>query len=73
MKRFQVLKESQCTEHNSQAKNVVKVALSQTFSEINAFLHFKQTFKIAAKNGGKTIFGKKCQMTLSMPCGPKLS
>ena len=27
-------------------------------------LHFTQKFKMAAKNGGKTSFGKKCQITV---------
>ena len=39
-------------------KNFVKIALSHTIPKINAFLHFTQKFKIAAKNGGKTILGK---------------
>ena len=25
------------------------------------FLHFMQKFKMVAKNGGKTIFGRSCQ------------
>ena len=39
-------------------KNFVETALSRTVSEINAFLHFTQKFKMTAKNGGKTFFGK---------------
>ena len=36
----------------------VEIALSCTVSEINAFLHFMQKFKMDAKNGGKRIIGK---------------
>ena len=50
-------------------KNFVKITLSRTISEINAFLCFTQKFKMAAKNGGKTIFGKKWPMTLHTPAG----
>ena len=39
-------------------KNFVKIALSLSISEINTFFHFMQKFKMAAKSGGKTIFGK---------------
>ena len=46
-------------------KNFVEIALSGTVSEINAFLCFTQKFKMAAKNGGKTIFEKSHQYTLS--------
>ena len=56
-----------------QVKNFVEITLSLTISEINAFLHFKQKFKMAAKNGGKTIFGKKLQINLHIPCGSKIS
>ena len=42
------------------AKNFIGIALSRTVSKINALLHFSQKFKMAAKNGGQTIFGKKC-------------
>ena len=31
------------------------------------FLHFTQKYKKAAKNGGKTIFGKSRQFTLQIP------
>ena len=41
-----------------QVKNFVEIALSHTVSEINLCLHFTQKFKMVAKNGGKTIFGK---------------
>ena len=42
-------------------KNFVDIALSRTVSEINAVLHFIQKFKMAAKNGEKTIFMKSHQ------------
>ena len=42
-------------------KNVVKIALSCTVFEINAFLPFTQKFKMAAKNCGKTNFGETRQ------------
>ena len=40
-------------------KKFVKIALSCTVSEIYALLHFTQKFKMAAKNGWKTIFYEK--------------
>ena len=42
-------------------KNFVKITLSCIVYEINAFLRFTQKFKMAAKNGGKTTFGKSRQ------------
>ena len=42
-------------------KNFVEIAPSHTVSEINTFLHFMQKFKMATKNGGKTILGKSHQ------------
>ena len=39
-------------------KNVVKIALSHSVSEINSFLCLTQKFKMAAKSGGKTLFVK---------------
>ena len=42
-------------------KNFVEITLFRSVSKINAFLHFTQKFKMAAKNGGKTIFGKSRQ------------
>ena len=42
-------------------KNFVEIALSGTVSENNVFLHFMWKFKLAAKNGRKTIFGKSRQ------------
>ena len=47
-------------------KNFAQIALSHTISEINAFLHFMKKFKMATKNGRKTIFGKIRQMTLQI-------
>ena len=58
---------------NLQVKHFVEIALSRTVSEINAFLHFIQKFKMAAKNCGKTIFGKSCQKTLKLSCGSQIS
>ena len=49
-------------------KNFNEIALSHIVSEINAFLHFTQKFKMATKNGGKMIFGKIHQLTLLIPC-----
>ena len=37
------------------------------FPKINAFLRFTQKFKMATKNGGKTIADKKFQMTVYTP------
>ena len=56
-----------------EVKNFDKIALSCTISEINAFLHFTQKFKMAAKYGGKTIFGKSRQLTLLTHWGSKTS
>ena len=39
--------------------NLDKIIVSRTISEINAFLHFTQKFKMATTNGGKTILKKK--------------
>ena len=39
-------------------KNFAEIVLPHTISKINGFMHFTQTFKMATKNGGKTIFGK---------------
>ena len=57
---------------NLWVKNFMEIALSRSISEINRFLRFTQKFKMAAKSGGKTIFVKKCQLTLQIPCGPKI-
>ena len=38
-----------------QVKTFVEIALPRSVSEINAFLHLTQKFKMAAKNGGKMI------------------
>ena len=40
-------------------KNFIKIAQSHTVSRINALLHFMQKIKMAAKSGGKAIFGEK--------------
>ena len=50
-------------------KNFVEIALSQTISKINAFLHFTSKFKMAAKNDGKVIFGKIASMLYRYPAG----
>ena len=42
-------------------KNFVEIALSRTIIEINVFLCFTLKSKMAAKNGGKTTFGKSRQ------------
>ena len=42
-------------------KNFVKIALSDSVSEINTSLHLMQKFKMAAKRRGKTIFAKSHQ------------
>ena len=47
--------------------------LSCTVYEVKAFLCFTQKFKMAARNGGKTIFGKSRQLTQHIPCGLKIS
>ena len=46
--------------HTLVVKNCIKIALSRTISEINAFLCFMQKFKMTVKNGRKTIFAKYC-------------
>ena len=51
----------------------VEIALSCTVIEVTTFLPFAQKFKMAIKNGGKTIFGKICQQTLRRVCGSKIS
>ena len=48
------------------SKTFIEIALSCTIYEINAFWSFMQKFKMATKNGEKTVFGKKCHMTLSI-------
>ena len=42
-------------------KNFVEITLSRSVSEINVFLCLTQKFKMAAKSGRKTIFGKSRQ------------
>ena len=39
---------------NLKVENFIEIALSHTVSELNAFSHFTQKFKMAAKNGWKT-------------------
>ena len=46
-----------------QVKNFVKITLPRTISKINGFFALMQKFKMATKNGRKTVFGKKWQMT----------
>ena len=59
-------------------KNFVEISLSCSVSEINAFFAFyasrsvSEKFKMAAKSGGKTIFGKSHEYTLQIPCGSKI-
>ena len=50
-------------------KKIVEITLCGNISELNVFLHFTQKFK-EAKNGGKTISGKK---SLHIRCGPRIS
>ena len=47
------------TAYTSQAKNFVKITLSHTISEINAFLRFTQKFKMATKNWWENNFWQK--------------
>ena len=54
---------------NLWVKNLVEITLSCTVSQIIAFLHFLQNFKMADKYGGNTIFGKNWQMTMQTPGG----
>ena len=42
-------------------KNFDEIALSRSVSEIDAFLHLMQKFKMAAKSGGKTMSWKSRQ------------
>ena len=52
-------------------KNFVEIALSHSVSEINTFLRFMQKFKMAAKSGGKMIFGKSRQRLWRYPMGQR--
>ena len=54
-------------------KKLIEIVLSHTVSEINAFLRFTKKFKMAAKNGGKTIFGEKSLDDSAVPWGSKIS
>ena len=53
---------------NPVGQNFVKIALSLTIYEVNAFFGFTQKFKMAAKNGGKMVLEK-----LSVDSAPTLS
>ena len=53
-------------------KNFTELAVSRTVSKINVSLHFTQKFNMAVKKGGKSIFGKKLQITLDIPCRSKI-
>ena len=48
-------------------KNFAEIALFHAVSEINAFLHITQKFKIPVKMAGKQFLEKKCQMTMKIP------
>ena len=52
-------------------KNFIKIALSRAVSEINALSRSTQKFKMAAKNGGKTILGKVFNRLCRYPVGQK--
>ena len=54
-------------------KNIVEITLSRSVSKINGFLCLTQKFKMAAKSGRKTIFGKSRQVTLQIPCRSKIA
>ena len=45
-----------------EAKNFVQIAVFCSISELNVFLHFTQKFKMATKNGRKTVCGKSEHM-----------
>ena len=53
-------------------KNFVKITLSRYVSEINPYFRSTQKFKMVAKSGGKTIFGKSRQYSLQIPWGSKI-
>ena len=48
-------------------KNFIEMAVSRTVAKIIVFLHFTQKFNMAVKNGGKSIFDKKVQITQNIP------
>ena len=52
-----------------QFKNFIEIALSRSVFEINTFLRLRQKFKMAAKSGEKTVFGKSHKYTLQIPYG----
>ena len=47
-------------------------SISLRFPDKCFFFCFMQKFKMAAKSGGKNIFGKSHQYTLQIPCGSKI-
>ena len=49
------------SEDTLRVKNLIKIALACTVSEMNAFWRFMQKFKLAAKSGWETILAKTCQ------------
>ena len=53
-------------------KNFVEIALFCTFSEIYAFLHFMQIFKMAAKMAGKRFLGKPASRISKYPMSKKI-
>ena len=57
--------------HTLWVKHFVEIALSHCISEINAFLHFTQKFKMAAKSGGKRFLGKVASTICRYPVGHK--
>ena len=52
-------------------KNFVQIALSRTFSDINAYLHFTKKFKIVAQIGAKRFLGKIASRLHRYPVGQK--
>ena len=58
-------------EYNLWMENFFKIALSHTVSKINAFLCFTLKFKRPIK--WREMSEKKCQMTLNITCGSKIS
>ena len=56
---------------SSRVKNFVEMALSRSVSEINAFLHFTQKFKMAAKSDRKRFSGKVASRRCRYPAVQK--
>ena len=52
-------------------KKLVKIALSRSVFEINAFLHFTQKLKMAAKSGRENDFWEKTGIDSRYPAGQK--